>query len=222
MKREEREQKIQEHLQAIRRLEAESAAGPEGQAVWPPDRFYLIWHLVFGSMLGALGAVVSLAANFIGAPLFGEQPMQLIRVYLTFPMGEAALSAGWGPLLAVGSLLYIITGAAYGIIFHLLMLWFYSDAGARKRFVVGSVFGLLLWVVNFYGVLSWLQPLLQGGNWIVRLVPPWVGALTHLAFAWTMLVGLRWSQFDPRAASVGPSAAEGPAVDGPVAGGDES
>lgn len=201
MNPQERERKIQEHLSAIRQLEAESAGGPEGQAAWPPDRFYLVWHLVFGMMLGSLGAVVSLAANFIGAPLFGEQPMQLIRVYLTFPMGEQALSAQWGPLLAVGSLLYIVTGALYGIVFHLLMLWFYSDASPRKRLLVGSLFGLLLWVVNFYGILIWLQPLLQGGNWIVRLVPPWVAALTHLAFAWTMLLGLRFSEFDPRLGS---------------------
>ncbi len=196
-----REEKIQEHLEAIRRLEAEAAASPEGRAAWPPDRFYLVWHLVFGMMLGSLGAVVSLAANFIGAPLFGEQPMQLIRVYLTFPMGEQALSAQWGPLLAVGSLLYIVTGAIYGIVFHLLMLWFFGDADPKKRFVVGSLFGLALWIVNFYAILSWLQPMLQGGNWIVRLVPPWVAALTHLAFAWTMLLGLRFSEFDPRVGS---------------------
>ena len=65
MKSEEREQRIQEHLKAIRQIEAEAAGSEEGQAVWPPDRFYLVWHLVFGMMLGSLGAVVSLAANFM-------------------------------------------------------------------------------------------------------------------------------------------------------------
>ena len=62
-----------------------------------------------------------------------------------------------------------------------------------KRFLLATAFGLVLWIVNFYLILSWLQPLLLGGNWIVTMVPFWVAALTHLAFAWTMLVGELWS-----------------------------
>ena len=63
--------------------------------------------------------------------------------------------------------------------------------------------GLGLWIVNFYLVLSWLQPVLLGGNWIVRLVPFWVAALTHLAFAWTMYVVEHWGSFVPYAAREG-------------------
>ena len=33
---------------------------------------------------------------------------------------------------------------------------------------------------------DWLQPLLFHGDWIVTMIPPWVAALTHLVFAWTM------------------------------------
>lgn len=200
MDRTERDEKIRQHLEAIRQIEAEAAGPAAGAQSWPPDGFYLVWHVLFGMMLGSLGAAVSLAANFIGAPLFGEEPMQLIRVYLTFPMGAEALSAEWGVLLAVGSILYLITGALYGIVFHLLMQVYFSDADFRKLLIVGSVFGLALWVGNFYLVLSWLQPLLQGDNWIVRLVPPWVGALTHLAFAWTMVLAAGWSRFERREA----------------------
>ncbi len=203
MKPIDREVKIQEHLNAIRQLEAESA-GETGVRLGQPDGFYMIWHIVFGVMLGALGAGVSLAANFIGAPLFGEPPMQLVRVYLTFPMGEEALFAGWGPLLAVGSILYVVTGSLYGIVFHLVMEWFFSDASRGKRWLVGSLFGLALWIVNFYLILSWLQPLLQGDNWIVRMVPPWVAVLTHLTFAWTMIVGEGFSRFE-RTAKTQPS-----------------
>jgi hypothetical protein len=65
-----------------------------------------------------------------------------------------------------------------------------------KKFVVATIMGLGVWVVNFYLILSWLQPLLLGDNWIVRLVPVWVGALTHLSFAWTMLVGEFWGKFE--------------------------
>ncbi|MEX2185410.1 MAG: hypothetical protein WD875_01395, partial [Pirellulales bacterium] len=43
-----------------------------------------------------------------------------------------------------------------------------------------------VWVISYYAILSWLQPLLFGGDWIVRLVPWYIGALTHLVYGWTM------------------------------------
>jgi hypothetical protein len=196
VKREERDRLVQEHVEAIRKLEATPIDQPPERG-WPPDGYYMLWHVLIGMMLGSIGALVSLAANVIGAPLFGERPLQLIRVYLTFPMGERALDAEQGLVIFVGCTLYLITGALYGGLFHLLMSLYFADAPRSKRFLVGSLVGLGLWVVNFYLILSWLQPLLLGGNWIVRLVPFWVAALTHLAFAWTMLAGELWGQFEP-------------------------
>ncbi len=190
---EERKALLEEHRAALQRLEAEEAAAHP--ADWPPGGFYLIWHLVVGITIGGLGALVSLALNLIGAPLFGQPSMQLIRVYLTFPMGERALHAEEGVVLFVGALLYLITGAAYGIVFHLAMRMFRDDS-TGKRFLLATAFGLAVWLVNFYLILIWLQPLLLGGNWIVELVPFWVAALTHLAFAWTMLAAEMWGRFE--------------------------
>lgn len=191
-----RQSLVEEHLEAIRKLEAmEVEAAPD--AAWPPNQYYMLWHIVIGMMLGGVGALVSLAANIAGAPLFGARPLELIRVYLTFPMGERALDAEQGQVLFVGCTLYVLTGALYGIAFHLIMSSWFPSASKGKRFIAASLIGLGLWIVNFYLVLSWLQPLLLGGNWIVRMVPLWVGALTHLAFAWTMLVGEIWGRFEP-------------------------
>lgn len=191
-----RRELVEEHLDAIRKLESPEVEGTETGA-WPPNQYYLLWHVVVGMMLGGVGAVVSLLANVAGAPLFGERPLQLIRVYLTFPMGERALEAEQGLVLFVGCTLYVLTGALYGIAFHLIMSLWFADASKGKRFVVASLIGLGLWIANFYLVLSWLQPLLLGDSWIVRMVPIPVGALTHLAFAWTMLIGEFWGRFEP-------------------------
>ncbi|NIW75636.1 MAG: hypothetical protein GWN08_10365, partial [Gemmatimonadetes bacterium] len=67
--------------------------------------------------------------------LFGQPSMQLIRVYLTFPMGERALSASEGLALSVGSGLYLITGAILGIGFHLVLRTF-RQGGPMKMFTV--------------------------------------------------------------------------------------
>lgn len=190
-----RKRLIEEHLDAIRDIEAQTV--PEGEAQsWPPDRFYLLWHVVIGMMLGALGALVSLASNVLAAPLFGQRRFELIRVYLTFPMGARALEIEEGSLLMIGSVLYIVTGALYGILFHLVWTLYLRQASRGRKLLYATLMGLAIWIVNFYLVLSWLQPMMLGDNWIVRLVPLWVGALTHLAFAWTIAVGEIWGKFE--------------------------
>ena len=167
-----RKQRIAEHLEAIRRLEAEAAVSTDSPA-WPPKGFYLLWHVVVGMMLGTIGASVSLFANIVGATLFGKHPLELIRVYLTFPMGEQALHADRGLVLFMGCALYLVTGAFYGIGFHLLFTTVLKHATFKRRLITATGLGLGVWVVNFYFVLSWLQPLLLGGNWIVTMVPFW-------------------------------------------------
>jgi hypothetical protein len=190
----ERDNLIREHREAIQRLESEELPG--GADAWPPKGFYLVWHLVVGITLGGLGALVSLAFNVIGAPLFGQPSMQLIRVYLTFPMGERALVAEEGLVLSVGAGLYLATGAILGIAFH-LFLRNYRKGGPARLFLISTATGLAVWIVNFYLILSWLQPALLGGRWIVDQIPIWVAVLTHLAFAWTIWAGEVWGRVEP-------------------------
>lgn len=200
MSKDTRERMIQDHLEAIRRLEAEAVAQSRGSVqTWPPDGYYLLWHVLVGVVLGCVGAAVSLGFNALGAPLADEHPLQLIRVFLTFPMGEAALTASSGQVLTVGCILYLVTGGIYGSAFHVVMSTYFAKSSIVARFIVGSLLGLALWVVNFYAILSWLQPMLLGGNWIVEMVPWWVAALTHLVFAWTMLLISYWARFEPEA-----------------------
>lgn len=84
-----------------------------------------------------------------------------------------------------------------GIPFQLLLTRWLPTAPFRVRFAAVSVLALLIWLVNFYGILSWLQPLLFGGAWIVQEIPWWVAALTHLVFGWTMLLVQPLESFVP-------------------------
>jgi hypothetical protein len=180
------------------RLEAElQSEEATSKSSWPPRGYYLPFHVLVGAMLGFVGASSSLLFNVVGSLAVGQHPLELIRVYLTFPLAEQALKLDSGVALGIGTCLYLVTGSVYGVAFHLVMSRWFPKAPAARRFVVASALGIALWLVNFYGILSWLQPLLFGGNWIVRLVPFWVAALTHLVFAWTMLVAEQWGEFIP-------------------------
>jgi hypothetical protein len=185
----------------VQQLEAELA--PERQPNWPPRSFYNAYYLGTGTLLGGIAAAVSLLANVIGAPLAGKSPLELIRVYLTFPLGEKALSMTAdteGLQLAIGCCLYLFTGMILGVPMYWLMVRFCGEsAPLRKRLIVASVLAIGLWLIGFYGILTWLQPLLFGGNWITdpARLPIWVAAGTHLIFGWVIALLHPWGQFTP-------------------------
>lgn len=178
----------------------ESKSGPS----WPPRGFYGAYYATTGFMLGAVGAAVSLLANVIAAPVAGKRPLELIQVFLTFPLGERALSldtqTNGGLIIAMGCCLYLATGMLLGVPLYVVMARICGhDAPLVKRLVVGGVSGLVLWAIAFYGILAWLQPLLFEGRWITdpAVLPPWVAAVTHVLFGCTLGAIYSWGQFTP-------------------------
>jgi hypothetical protein len=105
---------------------------------------------------------------------------------LTFPFGESALQLYNGTLLALGCVVFLVTGMLYGVLFTLAISYILPRADLTLRLVACSVLSLVVWVVNFYMLLFWLQPLLFGGRWIAELIPWWVAMITHLVFGWTV------------------------------------
>lgn len=200
-----REAKLQELADLCRRvadLEAELVSDESSDGNWR-HTYYTGYYATAGFLLGIFGALASLVFNIVGSLMWqqlgghAQNPLRLIQVYLTFPLGEAALKIDNGMTLAVGCCLYLATGMLYGILFHLVLTRLTAMSRFVDRFVVVSILALAVWLVNFYGILSWLQPLLIGGNWIVELVPWWVAALTHLVFGWTMLLVYPWGLYVP-------------------------
>jgi hypothetical protein len=172
----------------------ESELVPDVPISFAPKEFYLGYYATTGFLLGFLGACTSLLANIIGSVLWSgltgqtQHPLKLIQVYLTFPLGEQALKIDTGLLLTIGCVLYIGTGMLYGMFFQVFLARYFPNSTLPARLVICSILALVIWVLNFYFLLSWLQPALFGGNWIVSMVPPWVAAVTHLVFGWTMAV----------------------------------
>ncbi|MEI7685952.1 MAG: hypothetical protein WCL32_13075 [Planctomycetota bacterium] len=170
----------------IKQLEAELAREEAGPT-WRRPAFYGVHLALVGALFGVLGAAASLLFNVVGSFLVGEHPLHLIQVYLTFPLGAEALAVQSGLALAIGCCLYLFTGMVLGIPYAIIISGFFAKSPLGLRFAVATALSLFLWAVNFYGILSWLQPLLFGGSWIVEQIPWYVGAATHLVFGWTML-----------------------------------
>ncbi|REJ64838.1 MAG: hypothetical protein DWQ31_20350 [Planctomycetota bacterium] len=181
------EDQVAEVRQRLAELESELASERSSTSRWQPAGFYLDYYATAGFFLGMIAALTSLVLNVVGSSLFDKHPLRIIQVYLTFPLGEDALALDSGLALAVGCCLYIGTGMLLGIVFQVVLGRFAAGPGrVVRRLVIASVLAVAVWLVAFYGILSWLQPLLFDGAWIVELVPWYVGMLTHLVFGWTM------------------------------------
>lgn len=202
-------------LEALRLRVAELERDVEGQdahRVWTPPQYYVAYELMGGMVLGLLGAAASLLFNIIGATMVGKHPLELIRVYLTFPMGEKALTLEGDFALAAGACLYLLTGMIGGVPIHMILSRWFGQSTGMVRFMAATVLGIGVWLVNYYGLIRWIQPSLIGGNWILERIPIYVAVATHLVFAWTMLAAHRFGQFLPAADSriqSAPSAAGG-------------
>ena len=203
----------QSELQALKAKVAaleSDLAGDQIPPDWTPKTFYSGYYVTVGFVLGGFAAMVSLVFNIIGSSIAGKHPLEIIRVYLTFPLGGRALPLGNqnadsafvisdGTILALGCCLYIGTGMVLGSVFHSVIARFAENKALSVRLIWGSILGAIVWVVNYYLILSWLQPALFGGNWITdhNFLPWWVALATHLVFGWSMAVMAPFGAYVP-------------------------
>ena len=195
--------------QRVVELERELAAAQVDESWRLSAGFYPAYAATTGFLLGGIAAVVALAVNVVGAMLVGRHPLELIRVYLTFPLGAQALALTSAPagttaiddrmILLLGTCLYLGTGMLIGSIFQLILSAWTRGQSLGRRLACASVTALVIWLVNFYGILVWLQPLVCGGDWIVnpQFHPIWVAAGTHLVFGCTMALLSPLGEFQP-------------------------
>ena len=100
---------------------AAELANEEPITPFQPKGYYLAYYATTGFMLGIFGAMSSLVFNVVGSAFFDKHPLELIRVYLTFPLGDKALEMDSGLALAVGCCLYMGTGMLLGIPVYLAL-----------------------------------------------------------------------------------------------------
>ena len=137
MDREAKRQQLEQLRTTVKQLEGELAA-EENAGQWPPPQYYTAYHALAGFVLGMFGAATSLLFNVVGSVLIGQHPLQLIRVYLTFPLGGAALQINSGLTLAIGCCLYLGTGMLLGIPVYMALARFADQGGLLKRLIVAS------------------------------------------------------------------------------------
>jgi len=192
--REEIVDEIEQHRAAILRLE--SGLGEPVIAGWPPVGFYLTFYVVSGLMIGILGSLTSFLFHIVGSLIMKQDPLLFLRVYGTVFLGAKALTTSDLTFFMLVAIVHFSVGACAGAVFHVFVNRFFPDR-AGLQIGLGAVYGLFMWVVNFYFILSWLQPALVGGNYILENMPAWVAALTHVIYGLTLGVLQPLGRFVP-------------------------
>ena len=191
------EEEIERHREAISSLEEELARHQTPAAVWPPPGFYATYYIVAGLMLGTMGAVNSFLFNLVGSFIVNQDPMLILRVLGTFFIGKSALTTPDMTFLMLVMLTHLAVGAVAGAIFNLLLNLLFPRLSGIGLLAAGAFFGILLWLVTFYGVISWLQPLLVGQPYILQMMPLWVALLTHVVYGLTLGILQPMGKFVP-------------------------
>lgn len=176
-------QEIERHRAAIVELEAQ--LGEPATANWPPVGFYLTFYIVAGTTIGILGSLASFIFHVVGSLLVNQDPLLFLRVYGTVFLGAKALTTDDLNFFMLVAVVHFSVGAIAGAVFHVLVNRFVPDR-TLLQIALGGVYGLAMWVVNFYLVIAWVQPLLVGEAFVLELMPAWVAAVTHLIYGLTL------------------------------------
>jgi hypothetical protein len=187
-------EQIGEYRRAIAELEARLRE--ETAPTWPPRGFYLTYYVVSGLLIGILGSLTSFAFHIVGSLIINQDPLHILRVYGTVFLGARALTSDDLNFFMLVAVVHFSVGAAGGAVFHVLVNR-YVPPRAPLQIALGAAYGLLMWVVNFYFVLVWLQPRLVGQPYVLELMPAWIAALTHLIYGVTLGVLEPLGRFEP-------------------------
>lgn len=163
---------------------------------WPPRGFYLTFYVVAGLLIGVLGSMTSFAVNVLGSLLVDQDPLYVLRVWGTVFLGQQALTTSDLNFFMLVAVVHFSVGAVAGAVFHVLVSRFAPER-ATVQIAAGAGYGLLMWIVNFYFVLVWLQPRLVGEPYVLELMPPWIAALTHLVYGVTLGALQPLGRFEP-------------------------
>jgi hypothetical protein len=198
--REELIHEIAEQRAQLARLEQQLYEAEETRAPmrpgWPPKGFYLTFYVVAGLMIGVLGSLTSFLANVVGSLVLEQDPLLFLRVYGTVFLGPEALTTHDLSFFMLVAVVHFSLGAVAGAVYHVFVNAFVPDR-AGLQIGLGALYGLLMWVVNFYVVILWIQTSVFGQAYVLELMPAWVAALTHVIYGVTLGVLQPLGRFVP-------------------------
>ena len=133
------------------------------------------------TLAGLVAGLALLAFEMVGSAVTGDTGWTPLRMKGAILLGRGALDPGypWGPAILGGAAIHFVLSATFGWLFgQLTMPWLPLLARFANGLIwVGGAYGLVLWLVNFYGV----GPLM-GWAWFTERSDPVTQPFVHMSF----------------------------------------
>ena len=136
--------------------------------------------LIGGLVMALVGAVISAS---LGGDIWLEAKQIAAVVYGPAAAAQSVFAAG--PVL-VGSLLHLLVSTALGAVFGIVTRRiFHLTSEFGTPLMAGLIYGLLIWLVDYFVVLPLINPLLRETYAPAFIIQHLVyGAVTGLAYTW--------------------------------------
>lgn len=123
-----------------------------------------------GAWAGVIAGVAFLALEMLLVPLLmGQSPWGPPRMIAAIIMGRDVLpppATFDGGVLVAAMAVHFALSIVLGLILGKLIALFNLDSSWGLTFVVGAVFGLVVYVVNFYGMTAFFPWFAEARNWL--------------------------------------------------------
>lgn len=145
--------------------------------------------VISGLLIGIVAGIVFATFEMIVAALMGMGFFAPLRMISAIVLGEQALDPSYslGAATIVGLIVHMILSAIYGLIYGLAVsAWSLLRQGAWLV-LVGSLYGLLLWLVNFYVIAPIAFPWFGMADPVVQFIAhAFFGTAVGLLLTWRL------------------------------------
>jgi hypothetical protein len=154
----------------------------------------------YGVSFGIVAGIIFVIAEMLSAGVTGELGLMPLRMFASVVIGGAAMTTNEiVPTAFLGLLVHFVLSAIFGALYALLHARMPVDVRESylKQAVLGMMFGLVLWLVNFQVIARILYP------WF--LAPPQGLQLALHALAYGLPLALLFAVYERSAHRVPPA-----------------
>ncbi len=114
------------------------------------------WVLKHGIIGGIITGIIFAMAEMLGAYFIAGNPFVMpLKAIASVPLGSPPPEIATSTAIVVGLLTHVILAAIYGVVFAFIVASVEAlRTSAMALIVAASIYGLLLWLVNFYVLAS--------------------------------------------------------------------
>lgn len=128
------------------------------------------WALT-GVVMGLLAGMAFILFELIMAAIIGPSAVMVLRAISAIVLGPGALepSVNVGAAVVIGLIVHFVLSAVFGLIFS-MVVWAVPSLISSDGVLLGAaaIYGLVLWIVNFYVIAPRAFPWFTEANPVVQ------------------------------------------------------